>query len=295
MKYSIQFSNDYLFENEKKDLTMDQTSNWRKALSKFVRTYIRYSPIPFGKGILYRAVIIPLLTKHGQTFLAETPNGGKYKVTYRSEIGKSVFLKSRFFEEAEIRFVSSIKFKGDVYDVGGNIGIYSVALGKVLPQKFLITSFEPIAENVKALEENVRFNKIPNSRIIASAVGNQEGTISFHLSSDPAYSSASKVIQFVSDKSITVPITSLDAVWKSDGKPPISLIKIDVEGAEEDVLKGARELIKSCYPIMLIEANSASHLQTLKLILLPYGYAVSQPTGFEPWNYIFSHPNSDTH
>jgi FkbM family methyltransferase len=52
---------------------------------------------------------------------------------------------------------------------------------------------------------------------------------------------------------VTVPISTLDAEWREVGKPNVSLIKIDVEGAELGVLRGGSECIGQCKPAILLE------------------------------------------
>ena len=68
----------------------------------------------------------------------------------------------------------------------------------------------------------------------------------------------------------------------------MSLIKIDVEGAEAQVLEGAQELIERDKPHLLLEANSADHLDLLVSWLGPRGYSFYQPPGFAAWNYLFT-------
>ena len=71
------------------------------------------------------------------------------------------------------------------------------------------------------------------------------------------------------------------------GRPAVSVVKIDVEGAELNVLNGATKLLESCRPHLMMEANTRDELRVIEDFLAPYGYSRSRPVGFMPWNYLF--------
>ena len=89
--------------------------------------------------------------------------------------------------------------------------------------------------------------------------------------------------------SVSVPVRRLDAVWEEAGRPRIGFVKMDVEGAEAAVIRGATGLLGTCHPTMLIEANSAEQLEILRDLLAPFAYQVEQPAGFAPHNFVFYH------
>jgi FkbM family methyltransferase len=77
---------------------------------------------------------------------------------------------------------------------------------------------------------------------------------------------------------------TLDNIWVEAGRPTVSVLKVDVEGAELEVLMGAQQMMESCHPTLLCEANSIEHLHRLSDYLRVRGYDVYQPHGFERWN-----------
>ena len=94
-----------------------------------------------------------------------------------------------------------------------------------------------------------------------------------------------------------VDLTTLDETWRGLGSPPVSHIKIDVEGAELDVLRGASECLRAERPVVRLEWNAQNLAacdvpprslldfacsQGYKVLSLPHGVAVTGP----PWNSI---------
>jgi hypothetical protein len=79
----------------------------------------------------------------------------------------------------------------------------------------------------------------------------------------------------------------LDRIWEDLGRPAVSFVKIDVEGAEASVLRGARAMMASTHPPLLVEAKNDARLALLLSELEPLGYRRSTRAGFLPWNHLF--------
>jgi methyltransferase FkbM-like protein len=79
----------------------------------------------------------------------------------------------------------------------------------------------------------------------------------------------------------------IDRVWDDIGRPAVSIVKIDVEGAEASVIRGARAMITATHPTLLVEANDEARLASLRTELEPLGYRRSARPGFHPWNHLF--------
>ena len=67
----------------------------------------------------------------------------------------------------------------------------------------------------------------------------------------------------------------------------MSAFKIDVEGGELAVLRGATELLARDHPAILLEAWGADQLDPIHMLLTAAGYERRQPAGFEPRNYLY--------
>ena len=89
------------------------------------------------------------------------------------------------------------------------------------------------------------------------------------------------------DSGRTVRAVTLDGLWSAHGEPEISVVKIDVEGAEPAVLRGAQRLLERWHPTLLLEANSEAMRDTQAALLEPLGYTRTQPDGFSPFNWLY--------
>lgn len=72
---------------------------------------------------------------------------------------------------------------------------------------------------------------------------------------------------------VTVKLSTLDAEWKAIGRPPVSMVKIDVEGKEPEVLQGATELIAGNKPSILLECSKQNVTDELDLAAWVLSYA----------------------
>lgn len=84
---------------------------------------------------------------------------------------------------------------------------------------------------------------------------------------------------------VAVPGVTLDDLWEGVGRPRVSFIKIDVEGAEGDVLRGAGGMIGATRPQLIVEVHDRERVGWLSA-LLP-GYESVVVPGFISWNYLF--------
>lgn len=121
-----------------------------------------------------------------------------------------------------------------VVDVGAHIGLYTIALAK---RGARLHSFEPDHANFKALETHVKLNELQEAvDLYETAVGDKDGPISFIANA----SSESHIGTSLTDNSRLVNCVRLDTIFK---EMSIDLLKIDVEGYEEIVLKGSLNIL----------------------------------------------------
>ncbi len=259
-----------------------------------VRFYLRWFPIQRGKGIYLRHIIMPLLPRANAEFDLPVPPGNvRVGLRYRETLGLSSLLNGTF-ELAELNFVSEYLKAGDkAMDIGANVGIFSVVMGASVGVHGSVLAFEPVASNVLRLEKNLRKNALDNVSVFPVALGAADGQMRMHMATDPAYPSFGEVQGgFGSGTEEIIKVRSLDGVWEELGRPHVALLKIDVEGSELDVLRGATSFLTTCRPTLLIEANSENELDSLSKQLCGLGYRHIRPEGFAPMNHIFIYPFS---
>ena len=139
-----------------------------------------------------------------------------------------------------LRWLSDYLREGDVFvDVGANVGIYSLAAAEVVGSLGRVISFEPDPSNFDLLTRNVKLNGFENVRLVEAAVGDGKEKVAFFQDSNGENSQAWQD-QEQQRRSVEVSQTCLDEVIPYR----INLIKIDVQGFEVKVLRGARNSIK---------------------------------------------------
>jgi FkbM family methyltransferase len=151
-----------------------------------------------------------------------------------------------------------------IIDVGANIGNYSVFFGAILNAP--VYAFEPFQPNRALLEINIAANRL-SGQIVAPccALGEVVGVGSLQPDPPPHFGTARMSFGFGDTM-----VRSLDSLAIPG---PIGLIKIDVEGAEVSVLRGAEGLIHAWLPDVLAAAGTREAFWRLADVLARYGYA----------------------
>jgi len=237
---------------------------------------------------------MPLLPRANAEYDLRVPPGEVWVgLRYRETLGLSSLLYGTF-ELAELTFVSQYLRPGDkAMDIGANVGIFSVVMGASVGAHGAVFAFEPVASNVLRLEKNLGRNALGNVSVFPVALGAADGQMRLHMATDPAYPSLHEVQGgFGSGTEVLVQVRSLDCIWEELGCPDISMVKIDVEGSELEVLRGASRFLTTSCPTLLIEANSVKDLDLLCDRLCSLGYRHVRPEGFAPMNHLFILPVS---
>ena len=163
-------------------------------------------------------------------------------------------------------------------DIGANLGYYSILMAGLVGPQGLVIAFEPFPKNFQALKQNVRLNQLTNVRLEPVAVAARNGSVSmFHDPNETVSATPSFTSYALGEhrQQISVPSRSLDD-YLSDVKRTPALLKIDVEGAELEVLQGARHTLGSSRPVLLLEIHGWGQpaSQTVISYLDQCGYAV---------------------
>jgi FkbM family methyltransferase len=253
-----------------------------------LRRYVTRPPTTAFKKYLIRRTIPSILPRAPACLLASVPGGGKVKIDYSEEIALLLLLHGAY-EAAELEFLGTFAKPGTtVVDVGANIGMYTVPLANAVGAAGTVLAFEPVPQTLEKLRANVALNGLMNVTIVAAAVAETPRVAEIRLANDSAYASLVLVKKDRgTGETLTVPVVTIDQVWEERQRPTISFCKIDVEGAELLVLKGAEAVVRACRPALLVETDFGPQLDALVSWVGAHGYKELHPPGFKPWNHLF--------
>ena len=181
---------------------------------------------------------------------------GKYKFFYLENdryIGQRIALEKYEPYETEL-ILKQVKIGDVVVDVGANVGYYTVLLADKVGLSGKVYAFEPDKTSFEILERNVAENKLKNVVAVNAAVGSKNGKLKLHRSEEnfgdhKLYGKAEKTSQ--------VKIVKLDDFIKE----AVDLIKIDTQGWEPEVIKGAQKVILKNKPTIFMEYSPAGYKQ----------------------------------
>ena len=165
-------------------------------------------------------------------------------------------LASDYYEKNDTQMMYNlVKNNSTIFDIGANIGWYSIGLGKN-KKNVNIFSFEPIPTVFKNLKSNLKLNNLKNVKLFNHGFYNKNKKISFYYY--PAASGYSSNIPFPGKKDfkkIQCDLKVLDEFVQKKKISKIDFIKCDVEGAELFVFEGGIKIIEKFKPIILSEIS----------------------------------------
>lgn len=175
---------------------------------------------------------------------------------------------------------------GDViYDVGANIGFFALICGKFAGKTGRVEAFEPNPVCAGACRYNISLNEFDHVSVHEVALSDTEGTFRFEF---PDHSTALGRINNESlsrdgSQGIQVNTVRLDDYVAKEGLRPPTMLIIDVEGHEIEVLKGARFIIRNHLPLINCEVHwlGDTFLRYYTKELKPLGYTLRTIDGSE--------------
>lgn len=185
-------------------------------------------------------------------------------------------------EPEETKFIKSV-VQPDwvVFDVGAHIGFYTLLIAGIVDSSIgHVYAFEPNPGVFDILKRHIEINKLGHVTAVNIALGASIGQIEFFLGPSNNTGMASVLPRDSGKRNIVTSITTLDTFVSANNLRRLDFIKIDVEGAEVDVLEGARNAIKSYLPRLMLEVNaimlarSGRDARNLVLFLRDFGYAL---------------------
>ena len=175
------------------------------------------------------------------------------KLGLNSLLFKIIYNGNTYEELFDKLFRSKLKAEYLVYDIGANMGLYSIQFSKIVGKEGKVFSFEPSKINFKKLSDNV--NNISNIIIFNKAVGKEISKLFISQGIDDI-GATSRINESNNGFGNWIEVTTIDELIKT--LPIPNAIKIDVEGYEIKVLEGARmTLLKPELKVVGVEIHSS--------------------------------------
>ena len=222
-------------------------------------------------ALLYGYLLIPKSRKEAilLSLKSKTPKLFVIPDIYAVDCFEDIFIKN-IYDKYKL-----INHGNIVIDIGAHVGMFTVKAARKVGNSGLVIAIEPEKENLKLLEKNVKSLKLENVKIIPKAVGAFKGFTELVVSE---LSGTHKLALYPNPENpkykITVPIDTLDNIIQELGIKRIDFIKIDAEGAELDILKGARNALKFADYLAIAAYHAPNEANEIKEFLENYDFKV---------------------
>jgi FkbM family methyltransferase len=167
-------------------------------------------------------------------------------------------------------YLASLKEDDVFVDVGAHIGLYSIYAGHLLKQGKVI-AIEPNPETFNFLRKNIELNSLRNVLALNIAAWKEDGELPLYIADSSALHSLKPSIG--SKRVYIVKARKLESVLSELGIYRVSFIKIDVVGAEVEVLEGLRSVLKLHKPRLVID--EVTNINVVRHFLEDLGYSIS--------------------
>lgn len=177
-----------------------------------------------------------------------------------------------------MHFVKMIPNRGIVLDIGANIGITTVLLATEL-NRSVIFAFEPVKNNLVALERVIQHYALTNVKVVKTALGDENGEREMitPILKGAKMQGLSHIVMNDNDEdgeTFSVAVQKMDDIPELQGKLEIVAVKLDVENFEYYVLKGGRELLARHRPLVYCELWDREWRAQSLALMKELGYTV---------------------
>ena len=205
--------------------------------------------------------------------------GHKYIITVDDDVMEETYAKGELCEQVMLDWIIAKVPHGGIWvDCGANVGNHTMVFATAC-EADVVLAFEPVPWNHETLLANTAH--LPN--VIAPRLGVGAGPQLCEILPTAQNRNSQFALRESANKPNTI-VVSLDAVvpWKG-----VRMLKVDVEGMELDVLKGARSIIMASRPEIFVEVWVRSELDNVAELLRPFGYILIERSNCAP-TYHFS-------
>jgi FkbM family methyltransferase len=171
-----------------------------------------------------------------------------------------------FERRTQAAFQKLVKKDGVVFDIGANVGFFTLLASYLVGPLGKVVAFEPVPRNVGMLRRHLEMNGIENVEVRPVAVTGITGVArmrTWHSNME---------WKLAPEGDIEVETVALDDIWSAGALPRPDLIKMDIEGAEAAALAGAARLLAEARPVLVLSAHGREQYERCRLFLGRAGY-----------------------
>jgi FkbM family methyltransferase len=220
------------------------------------RLLVAYSYFPNhpGKGLIYDQ-LMPFVKGGWKAPRVRARYGVRFECDLKDKVTREIYYTG--FSNRDCRILKGLVKPGQVIlDAGANVGYFSLLCAKWLRGRGTVHSFEPFPETGQRFERNLELNPAIRQlvHIHRVALSDSTGTMGMTVPDE-----GNKGCNFLSSSgTVRVDATTLDSFCKEERLTRVDLVKVDVEGSELALVRGAEQSIRRFRPILMIEVNPSA-------------------------------------
>ncbi len=182
--------------------------------------------------------------------ILKTVNGYKMVLyPHKKGVHKDLLIHPTREPESTNFLKTKVKDGDVVLEAGANIGYYALLSAKYVGKKGFVYCVEPSSENYEFLKRNKEINNLKNMELRKMALGDKNGEETLNLFEGGNLNTLKKNISSKPRGKEKVKVMTIDSFLKNKRKP--NIIRMDVEGSEYEIIKGARELLEKSPPKLI--------------------------------------------
>lgn len=198
------------------------------------------------------------------------------------------FIEGRYDPSAMQALAEHLRPGATVYDIGAHVGYLTLFAAQRVGAAGRVVAFEPLPLNLRYLRAHLRANRADNVEVVAACVSDRGGTVGFEVGGGTG---RGRLVSRAA-RGRRLPAICLDDEVLAGRLPAPDFVKVDVEGAEQRLLEGARQTLARNRPTLLLSVHSEALKQGCRQFLETLGYQVR--VGAKPGELIALCPARDT-
>lgn len=227
-------------------------SDYRPVGRTFAVAALAQKHLPRGKGAVPR--YMGKTVGRRPTFLI-TRHGARLAMSSKAwDVYATITLNGGSWDYHDFSWcVTGVPESGVFYDIGANVGYFSVEMAKMLGPAVRVVAFEPQADLAAAIRDSGVMNGIGNLHVVEAIVGDAAGHREFFLAPASIHASAVSDSGRPCVSSVGMRMVTVDDLVEAAEIPPPDMVKMDVEGSEHLVFRGAWKTFRAHRPHIFLE------------------------------------------